>query len=361
MNPDSKQVFVSGIDHPFFRIPSLINTFEDTLLAFAEARKSLFDQAENKIVLKRSEDNGETWSACQTIVESSSGSLNNPCCVIDRTSGRIILIFQMYPRGVSEFRNIKPTDIKDFIIYSDNDGKSWSSMREITQSTKYPDSLTIASGPGVGIQLKNNKYKNRIVIPYNHRIGFKWWVYCCYSDDGGQNWKKGTPAKNDGYFSGGNEVQIVELSDGTLMLNCRPWGLRNRFNTYRRIAFSKDGGHSWSQLQKELQLSDSQCQGSIIRYMKNGDESGNYILFSNPATKKGRHSGALYASNDEGKMWPFRKIIESEYFAYSCLANLPDGNIGILYETGKNKLYESINFLKIRVDEIHAFFSTNKI
>jgi sialidase-1 len=352
---DSIKVFESGKEYPHFRIPSIIRTTKGTLLAFAEARQNLGDQAKNKIVVKRSEDNGLTWGPCQVVAEVKGVSLNNPCCVVEKKIGRIILIFQMYPKGVSEFRNITPNDIKDFEVHSDDDGYSWSSMREITQFTKYPQSLTMASGPGIGIQLNNPNFKNRIVIPYNHRIGFRWSVYCCYSDDGCQTWVRGECAKNDGIFSGGNEVQIVELSDGQLMLNCRHWGLRYKKNLCRRIAYSKDGGQTWSKLQREPRLIESQCMGSILRYSAKKPEFGTYMFFSNPATRVGRHTGTLYASFDEGKNWPFVKVVEPKYFAYSCLVDLADGNIGLLYETGINRLYESINFLKVDIQEIHNY------
>ncbi len=357
---NSIKVFEAGKEHPQFRIPSIICSKKGTLLAFAEARNSLNDQAENKIVLKRSTNNGITWGPCQIVAEIKGASLNNPCCVVERQTGSIILIFQMYPQGVSEFHKITTNDIKDFETHSDDDGVSWSPMIEITRFTKYPKSLTMASGPGIGIQLTNSIFKNRLVIPYNHRIGFRWWVYCCYSDDGGQTWKRGECAKNESIFSGGNEIQIVELSDGRLMLNCRPWGFRNRRNLCRKIAYSEDGGHTWSKLQREPDLVDSQCMGSILRYSSNRNEIGEFLIFSNPATKFGRHTGTLFASNDNGKSWPFRKVIEPVHFAYSCLVQKVDGNIGVLYETGQTRLYDSINFLNIDAEEINRFFESHK-
>jgi sialidase-1 len=64
--PPLVDVFVGGQDgYPAYRIPSLVTTKRGTLLAFAEARATLRDHAENDIVLKRSTDQGRTWVPLQ--------------------------------------------------------------------------------------------------------------------------------------------------------------------------------------------------------------------------------------------------------------------------------------------------------
>lgn len=377
MNPESIPVFTSGEKYDYYRIPSIITAANGSLLAFAEARDSLWDQAKNEIVIKRSDDLGKTWHSFATIAEPESesktsekmkvkvGSLNNPCAVVDRTNGRVLLVFQMYPPGVSEFRNIKPTDIRDYMVYSDDHGITWSEMRDITQSTKKPESLTIASGPGIGIQLTRSKYKGRIIMPYNHRIGTDWHVYCSYSDDGGKTWIRSEDAPNEGKFNGGNEATVVELSDGRLMMNVRPFSFKIGTRLYRKITFSEDGGQTWSQLKKDTHLPDPQCQGAILRY-SDEDNVSNWgksiqptetplIVFSNAATKWSRNHGTIRISNDNGRTWPFKKVIQKKRFAYSSLCQLPNGDIGCLYETGANRLHDSIDFITIKSSEIESF------
>src|ERR1041384_2764114 len=66
--PQIIDVFVGEQNgYPVYRIPALVLTERGTLLAFAEARKSLRDHAENKIVMKRSTDTGSTWGALKVI------------------------------------------------------------------------------------------------------------------------------------------------------------------------------------------------------------------------------------------------------------------------------------------------------
>src|SRR4051794_28895974 len=84
-------VFTGGKDgHPAYRIPSLIVTKNGAVLAFAEARASLRDHAENDIVLKRSSDGGQTWSPLQIVAEDGTNALGNPTTVIVRETGRVV-------------------------------------------------------------------------------------------------------------------------------------------------------------------------------------------------------------------------------------------------------------------------------
>src|SRR5688572_26223960 len=73
-------VFISGQDgYHTFRIPSLLLTPKGTLLAFAEGRKtSRSDTGHIVLVLKRSTDNGRTWSALQIIAADPPNTIGNP-------------------------------------------------------------------------------------------------------------------------------------------------------------------------------------------------------------------------------------------------------------------------------------------
>ena len=122
-----------------------------------------------------------------------------------------------------------------------------------------------------------------------------WWVsdarffnvYACYSDDGGQSWKCGEPAPN-GSQANGNEVQMIELKDGSVMLNSRSTGSSG----YRKIAVSSDGGHTWTPLVDEQQHPEPRCMGTILRYSFPKDSEGR-LLFANPGTKRGRKLGTV--------------------------------------------------------------------
>src|SRR5581483_10548580 len=100
-------VFVNVVGgYPVFRIPAIIKTRMGTLLAFAEARATRSDGSENKIVLKRSHDDGATWGELQLVWEDGANSLNNPTVVVENNSGVVLLMFQHYPKDFYEHKVI---------------------------------------------------------------------------------------------------------------------------------------------------------------------------------------------------------------------------------------------------------------
>ncbi|MCK5821953.1 MAG: exo-alpha-sialidase [Bacteroidales bacterium] len=341
--PSRIDVFKQGEDgYHTYRIPALWQTQNGVLLAFAEGRESKSDHAANDIVLKRSTDSGNTWGPLQIVAEQGDDCLNNPMIVQDRNSGKLILMYQKYPEGFHE-RQVgvgfdSDTVCRSYIQYSDDDGKSWTEATEITEMVKRPTWVTsIAGGPGRGIQLTKDPYKDRIIMPYNQGPSPSWRVYAVYSDDGGKTWKYGDVAFEQDPGRG-NEVQMVELSDGSVMLNSRSAGGEK----LRKTAISVDGGKNWTGLKDDRYLIESQCMGSIIRL---GSEKLDIpaLIFSNPYTKSGRFYGTLQVSFDDGKTWPVNKCIYNGIYAYSCLSEIGKDGIGVLFERDN---YSAISFLK---------------
>ncbi len=339
--PEFSDVFVAGKDgYPAIRIPSLVVTKQGTVLAFAEGRAVLqADQANNKIILKRSHDGGKTWGALQILADDGKNCLNNPCAVVDQKAGRVILMFQSYPVNHRERDgSIKagldgPDIVRNYVIHSEDDGATWSKMEDVTRSTKHAERVTIiASGPGIGIQLQRGAHAGRILIPFNEGPFGRWNVLAIFSDDGGKNWQLGEPAPGCCVTNAAgktvslvNEVQMVELSDGSVMLNSRKWGGK----PLRKIAVSKDGGVNWSPIVEEPALRDPGCMASIFHIENKGE---NVLLYSGPDSTK-RENGTIHLSRDDGKTWPVQKVLFPGSFAYSILTQLPNGDIGCLFET----------------------------
>src|SRR5665213_2669238 len=97
-NPIS--VFVSGTEgYKSFRIPAIVKVKNGDLLAFCEGRVNGGGDFGNiKIVLKRSIDNGKTWSDLQIVASNDSLQAGNPAPVVDLTDlrfrqGRIFLFY----------------------------------------------------------------------------------------------------------------------------------------------------------------------------------------------------------------------------------------------------------------------------
>lgn len=343
--PPLVDVFVGGKEgYPAYRIPALVTTRRGTLLAFAEGRATLRDHAENDIVLKRSMDHGRTWGPLQLIDEEGTNALNNPTAVVVRETRRVLLMYQRYAKGFDE-HNAEPgydgpRVCRTFLTHSDDDGVTWSEPREVTRQIKRPTVATsTATGPGIGIQLVRGKHAGRILMPFNQGPYGKWQVYAAFSDDGGETWRYGETVP-EGTKGHANEVQFVELGDGSVMLNARNQG----GDKLRKVAVSRDGGQTWSTTQNDSALIEPVCQASLLRHPTNNDASKDVFLFCNPATQTGRTNGTIRLSRDEGKTWPVSRVLYPGSFAYSRLASLPDGSIGCFFERDGTKKISFANF-----------------
>ena len=354
MSIEHIDVFVSGTEgYHTFRIPSIIVTQDGTVLTFCEGRAARGDHSENDIVLKRSTDDGTTWSPVHVIAEDGKNSLNNPQAVVVGETGRVLLMYQSYLQGFHTDKVVPGYDPNDkicrcFITHSDDDGLTWSEPRDITRSVKRPENVTsVPSGPGVGIQLRRGAHVGRILMPFANPAPWPVREVCAvYSDDLGETWQWGeyAPKASKGM---GTEVQMVELTDGSVMLNARSY----QGNKRRKIAISQDGGETWSGAADDEALVEPQCQGSILRYTDPLDGRRSRILFANPASTEARVNGTVRLSYDEGKTWPVSRTIYDGEFAYCCLTALPDLRIGCLYEKDD---YQAITFARFTLEWLIA-------
>lgn len=354
-------IFQKGQDgYACFRIPAIVQSKSGTLLAFAEARKSSCSDTGNiDLVAKRSEDGGKTWSHLISVWDDGDNVCGNPDPIVDRKTGRIILVTCWNPGKYSERQIMDKINAecvrKVYVLYSDDDGRSWSQPKEITPTVKLPEWGWYATGPCHEIQLQNKSHRGRLVVSANHSTpGTKeYHSHLIYSDDSGATWKLGGIVSK----SGGNESSVVELQNGDLMLNMRNY---NRSESKSRsYAISKDGGETLSEMEYIPELIEPVCQGSTLNYTKRGKISSN-ILFSNPASTDNREKMTLKLSIDNGKTWPFARLIYSGPSAYSDLVNLKGGNIGLLFEYGENDAYEKIGFTIVSMTEIKSSGFSNK-
>ncbi len=65
-----------------------------------------------------------------------------------------------------------------------------------------------------------------------------------------------------------------------------------------------------------------------------GSAEAKVLLFSNAASQTGRINGTVRVSYDDGETWPVARVFQPGGMAYSTLATLADGTVGLLYEPG---------------------------
>lgn len=212
-----------------------------------------------------------------------------------------------------------------FLLSSSDDGKTWTTPKEITVDVKKPDWTWYATGPVHGIQLEEEPYRGRLIIPCDHIEAETedYYSHIIFSDDHGVTWQLGGRTPQDQV----NECTVAELSNGTLMLNMRNYD-RN-FRT-RKISLSEDGGMTWSDIHADSTLVEPICQASMLNYVFENAEQ-KVLLFLNPAHREKRINMTLRISEDEGKSWDRAIQLWAGPVAYSDMVQLTDGNLGCLF------------------------------
>ncbi|MGW6209478.1 exo-alpha-sialidase [Streptomyces sp. NPDC055089] len=333
----SQDLTVNGVGSPYYRIPALTTSVKGTVLAAYDARPTLGDLPSNiGVMLRRSTDGGTTWQAQQVVrKDAAPQGYGDPSLLVDRTTGRIFLF---YAAGVNQgfFGSATGNDESDPNVlqadysYSDDDGLTWT-HRRITRQIKNPAWGGMFASSGEGIQLRNGAHKGRLVQQYAIRNNGANYAVSAYSDDHGATWRMGTPVG-----PGGDENKTVELNDGTLMLN-------NRSAPYRTIAYSTDGGVTYTPFAQDTELPDPANNASVMRYAPDAPASNpqsSWLLFSNTEATS-RKNLTVKMSCDNGKTWPIKKVVDAGAAAYSTLTRLSDGRLGLLYERGN---YEHITY-----------------
>lgn len=336
-------LFIAGENgYHTYRIPSLLRAADGSLLAFCEGRKARRgDSGDIDLVMKRLEPGQEAFGNLVVVWDDGPNTCGNPCPVLDRETGTIWL-WMTQNLGEDREPDIVARKSKGtrtvWLSRSDDHGRTWSKPVEMTQHVKLPQWSWYATGPGCGIQTQDG----RLVIPCDHIADDgTWGSHVILSDDHGQTWKLGGIARPKT-----NECEVVELSDGRLLLNMRNY---NRQFNCRAVADSSDGGLTWSEVRYDQTLVEPVCQASIRRIEGINVNGRPLIAFSNPADPKERRRMTVRWSADDGKTWPWSIVVWEGQSAYSCLSCLPDGTVLLLYERGEKHAYERITLARIAV------------
>ena len=299
-----------------YRIPAIVTATNGDLIAAIDERvPSCGDLKWSKdinIVLRRSADNGKSWSEIETVVNFPYGkSASDPSMIVDNITKEIFLFYNFMDLE-------KEKDVYYLhVVKSSDNGKTWTKPIDITSQITKPewhnDFKFITSGRG--IQTSTGKLLHCMV---NLNSG----MHLFGSDDHGKTWHF-----IDVPISPANESKVVELADGSWMVNARTNGKKMRY-----VHVSSDEGKTWIS-KPEPFLIDPGCNASIIRYtsVKDGFKK-NRLLFSNAKMEKGRKNMTVRISYDEGKTWSEGKTIYTGGSAYSSMTILKNGDIGLFFE-----------------------------
>jgi len=364
------------------RIPGLATSKNGTLMAIYDARyESARDlQGHMDIALNRSFDGGRTWDPMQVVLDRKEwggmpekyNGVSDACILVDDRTGDIYVaglwmhglldaetgkwvegltadstrwLHQWRAKGSQPGFGVKETS-QFLITKSSDDGLTWSEPINIT-SAKKKEWWLFAPAPGQGITMTDGT----LVFPTQGRdekgtpfSNITW------SKDGGKTWKTSNPATKNT-----TECAVVELQDGSLMLNMRD--NRNRGNEEvngRSVFVTSDLGETWKEHPTSRKaLIEPTCMASLHahRYMEDGVKKS-LLLFVNPASTSKRNNITLKVSYDGGNTWPEEKqILLDEYSGrgYSCITSVNDSTLGILYESSQADMaFQTVSLKEIQ-------------
>lgn len=296
-----------------FRIPSLLVTTNNTVIAFSEARiHSCEDCSVTGIVSRRSLDGGQNWGPISWVVKpaningvENSNRGANPTSLYDSKNNKIVMHFS---RGGKPITNSDKWDCvpaySNWQITSTDNGMSWS--KPLRLDTFLKNWKGILPGPGNGIQLSDS---GRYIFPGHYGTSERTYgaVIAYYSDDYGLTYKVSNKS-----FHGMDESTLAELTNGSILIN-----MRNANENYTRAySISNDKGLNWGPIRYDSQLIDPICEGSLSRI-------DNIILFSNPAMKYSRSNLSIhYRDSTLEQKWRSHRLVDETVLSdYSSLAN----------------------------------------
>lgn len=322
------------------RTPNIVVAPDGSVLALAGSGR----------LLRRSEDTGKTWSPMAEVGHDAGGS-----AIVDEETGHVMVV-----------------QSRDGHLWRSCDhGKAWEREEILVR----PNAIGHGSPDGVpalttcsesGVTLQHGEHKGRLLMPARIQPPHgnndqEWWPYnyntAIYSDDRGKTWQTSGPVQN-----GTGEGTLAELSNGTIYYNSRS---HMSVDHRRRIAWSYDGGHMWTDWQVSEHLYEIGepfyfkygtkpsygCNAGLVRMPLEATGGEDVLLFSAPDNPGGsRVRMTVWASFDGAETWPVKRLVYEGLSAYSSLTAGNDGTIYLLFERGEEKLYEKVAIAVFNLD-----------
>lgn len=352
---DNYLVFKGGVDLSVntFRIPCVEITNKGTLLCAGEARYiSSADAGQPiEIVIKRSTNNGATWSDAQVIIQRNrtitNSRVNGASIMVDRITGRIYVFGTKMDTGADDSTIFTDgwwqTNSDLVYVYSDDDGLTWSALQSIKTMHPeiYPQNTVNVTSPSSanGITMQNGT----IVIPIQIRRTYSGtgttgnarfhsaFIYLTPEDKKTLNWKRSSLIE----MGWNGEPQLIEYEPGKIMINARG------SYTNRRVYITEDMGLTWQLHPSDLTIPNPSttnkfngCNASI-ELMRLGNEYflKQYYLYTRPASSaEYRIDPTLYITTDLITFTEVLKLYSGNTWGYTSIA-FYNGKLVIAYET----------------------------
>ncbi|MGL4677200.1 MAG: exo-alpha-sialidase, partial [Brevinema sp.] len=254
-----------------------------------------------------------------------------------------------------------------FVARSKDKGNTWSKPLDVTwnfdnspSETPYPTenkndlsgSSFLGVSPGIGYTVKEGRYQGRLLVALQKSpASDSCEAFSMYSDDNGLTWRSGDSVSRSPSGGRRSESQYIEAPDDQLLLV-------HRTGNVLAYSTSEDGGVMWKKITEPVDAEGNKIKnvGSDgFGAMVGASNLRRVHYFNQPmfalslATGNGRRAGKVYVGylkkdrntgdwdidfniNGNTIALPWNPNNESETAAYSSVAELDDGSLGLFYE-----------------------------
>ena len=401
-------------DSRSYRIPSLVKTRMGTLIAGADQRTSVSNDAPNHInfVIRRSADGGKTWGPLQTVINMPGKNLGklgasaiDSCPVLDPEgkSERINVLIDINPGGIglTNCKTAVGVDACGRIKLIDRLGGHYAAAMDASAAVKlpcnssekecatnwliYPDG-SIKNGDLSGdlsSGLHNNQtcdsstwdiWKSPEIASESQPLFAEKTCYIAqiYSDDDGETWRRGKMI-NEGRLMGGKIVDPATMQDDdatsseTVFVERKNGDILAFFRNQNRSgcvgkAISHDCGETWSELIFDQSLPEIFSQPSATCFSGENAQNADCIAFANASQMMPyRGRGVVRFSFDGGKTWQKNVCVNPFHHVYQCLTSSNKHNLQLLWEKETTGIYiTAIDSSLCRQDSLQTGFK-NKV
>lgn len=340
------------------------------LLLFAEGRKENIALTNSKkvvrsnatdIVIKRSSDDGTTWSEAEVVI-GGDGSVNMRPTLLTDANGKIHLFYTVDISGRQD---------GNYALYtcsSVDGGKSWSASRKIEAEQ---DGYDVTTQGGKGLLRSDGS----LIIPLKCEMGRFYSLMMLVSKDGGNSWTQGTMIKgNKNRFA-----NLLEIDGKAIVYLCH-----EASGLYRTQAASDDGLNWSTPVDVKIPSGSSgkmtsgatvvTQNGTIVHFTGSGLVRGNEFITGSVGTSASSditqrkqiyiHNSpdfgvgmTVTVSRDKGVTWSEAETL-SDVTAYSYYrlligqadaVELDDGTVICIVESGVSVPYEGLLAFKKKV------------
>lgn len=243
---------------------------------------------------------GESWETPQLHIDRSAGD-GNPVLY---SEGDRVWLFQAAVPGGWDTSHIEVQESTDR-------GVTWTDP--------------VVLGPTLGPDVKYPPIRlndGTLLLPAYDEISSK---SIFFTSTDGTNWNQLSSAASN---PGNTEPSFVQLSTGRLICV-----MRNEGQGWLWVTASDDNGKSWTE-PKDSGFLNPASATQIIRLT-----NGHLVLIYNDSSTE-RRPLSIALSADEGRTWPYRKILKdgTDTYSYPFAVQAHDGIIHILYSLNRDKI-----------------------